>query len=155
MLYAMFGKGKVAMSWQQWILYGSELLFLGMGSYFDIKSRELPLGFLTGFGAFGIILNVLWKYQTLELILGSLLIGGLFLLIGRLTKESIGYGDGLCFMILGIFEGWKSMIGILTAAFFLSGIFGIWKMLCRGGKTSDTMPFLPFLFVVQIGVFFI
>lgn len=155
MLHSVFRKGVINMEWQKSILYGMEFLFLGLGSYFDMKSRELPLGFLTVFGVCGLFLNLIWKYQTFELVLGSLLIGGLFLLIGKVTKEAIGYGDGLCFMILGIYEGWKSMIGILGAAFLLSGIYGIWKMLCRGGKSSDTIPFLPFLFLAQIGVLFI
>lgn len=143
------------MGWQKSFLYGIEFLFLGLGSYFDLKSRELPLKFLAVFGMFGIFLNLIWKYQTFEQVFGSLLIGGLFLLIGKMTKEAIGYGDGLCFMILGIFEGWKTMIGILAAAFFFSGIYGIWKILCHGGKTSDAMPFLPFLLLAQIGALFV
>ena len=72
-----------------------------------------------------------------------------------MSKEAIGYGDGLFFMVLGIFEGWKIMSGILAAAFFFSGIYGIWKILCRGGKAKDTMPFLPFLLLAQIGALFV
>lgn len=143
------------MGWQKSFLHGIEFLFLGLGSCYDIKSRELPLGFLIVFGAFGIFLNLFWKYQSFELVLGSLLIGGLFLIIGKVSKEAIGYGDGLCFMVLGIFEGWKIMSGILAAAFFFSGIYGIWKILCRGGKAKDTMPFLPFLLLAQIGALFV
>ena len=139
------------MEWKTYFLQGAELFFLGIGTYFDIRNRELPLLFLNGFAILGISLNIVWKYQKLEMIFGGLFIGSVFLLIGKFTKEAIGYGDGLCFMILGIFKGWKSMCGILWGAFFLSGIYGLWKMMRRGGKSSDTMPFLPFLLLAQIG----
>ena len=139
------------MEWKMCFLLVAEFLFLGTGTYFDLKSRELPLAFLIGFAMLGILLNIIWKYQTLELILGGVFLGGIFLLLGKITRQAIGYGDGLCFVILGIFKGWKSTLGMLGVAFFLSGIYGLWKMIGCGGKSSDTMPFLPFLFLAWIG----
>lgn len=139
------------MEWQQYILQVVELLFLGVGSYFDVKSRELPLLFLGGFGLLGIFFNVIWKYQKLEMILGGVFLGGLFLLIGKVSKEAVGYGDGLCFMVLGVFEGWKSMITILCISFLLSAVYGVWKLVWREAKVNDTMPFLPFLLLARIG----
>lgn len=139
------------MEWQQYFLQGTEVIFLGIGTCFDIKSKELPLRFLLIFAIIGISFNISWKYQRLEMVLGGLALGGIFLLIGKLTKEAIGYGDGLCFMILGVFEGYKSTLGILVVAFFLSGIAGLWKLIWKRGRSIDTMPFLPFLFLAKIG----
>lgn len=132
-------------------LLGAELLFLVAGTYFDLKSRELPLVFLAGFAMLGLFLNIVWKYQSLELVIGGVCIGGIFLGMGKLTRQAIGYGDGLCFMILGIFNGWKSTLSLLCAAFFFSGVYGLWRMICHGAKSSDTMPFLPFLLLAWIG----
>lgn len=140
------------MNWEQYLIQGVELLYLGIGTYFDIKTRELPLGFLTFFGLLGVICNLIWSYQSLRNIFIGCCIGGIFLTVGRLTKEAIGYGDGLSLLILGIFEGWKGMLSIVFTAFLLSGAYGLWRMIGFGESGSDTMPFFPFLFLALIGV---
>ena len=38
--------------WQQYFLLAAELCFLGIGSYFDIKNKEIPLVFFAGLGFF-------------------------------------------------------------------------------------------------------
>ena len=134
------------------LIQGIELLFIAMGTYFDIKSRELPIRFLAGFGFVGILCNVLWTYQSLSAVLGSFVIGGMFLMIGWISSEAIGYADATSFIILGIFQGWQRMIGIVFVAFLGSGFFGIWRILKCGAKGKDTMPFFPFLFLAELGV---
>lgn len=140
------------MDWERYFIQGMELLFFGIGSCFDIKSRELPLEFLGAFGLSGVICNVLWKYQSLENMIIGCLLGGTFLFVGWVTKEAIGYGDGIGLVILGIFEGWQGMIPIVFGAFLLSGIYGLWKIIGLKESGSDTMPFFPFLFLALIGV---
>ena len=143
------------MGWQSWFLNSTELIFLGLGAYFDIKSRELPIPYLTGFCICGILLNIIWNYQKIEMVLGGILVGCLFLVFGKLSREAIGYGDGLSFLILGIFVGWESLLGILFLAFFLSGIYGGWRMIWHREKFSDEIPFLPFLLLAKLGELFI
>lgn len=132
-----------------WIL---ELLFLGIGSFFDMKERELPVLFLQVFAGLGILFNGLWKYQNLwEVVLGSLF-GTAFLVIGVLTKEQIGYGDGIGLVILGILEGFKGMLPIVTGAFLLSGIYGLWSLLGVKKSGDTAIPFFPFLLLTFMGV---
>ena len=69
-------------NWVEYLTQGLELLFLGMGTFFDVKDRKLPVFFLFVFGSLGVIWNLLWKYQSLrELVLGVCL-GGTFLAVG-------------------------------------------------------------------------
>lgn len=140
------------MDWEQYFIQGLELLFLGLGTYFDVKSRELPLAFLTAFGLLGVACNIIWKYQSLKEVLIGCCIGGIFLVVGWLTKEAVGYGDGLSLVILGVFEGFSGMIPIVFGAFLLSGVYGLWRIIGLGEAASDTMPFFPFLFLALIGV---
>lgn len=140
------------MDWERYFIQGMELLFFGIGAYFDIRDRELPITFLTAFGLLGIICNVIWKYQSLENVLIGCFAGGTFLIIGWMTKEAIGYGDGIGLVILGIFEGMKGMIPIVIGAFFLSGIYGLWNLIGQKKNSSDTMPFFPFILLAFIGV---
>lgn len=140
------------MEWHQYFLQGTEFLFLGLGTYFDIKDQEIPLTFLLVFGGLGIIYNVVWKYQTLQNVLIGICIGGLFLFVGWLTQEAIGYGDGLGLVILGLFEGWQGMIPIVFGAFLLSGVYGIWRLIGLQKSRNDVMPFFPFLLIARMGV---
>lgn len=140
------------MDWNQYFLQGLELLFLGTGTFFDVKDKELPVLYLQIFGGLGILCNLLWKYQSpKEFILGSA-IGGSFLVLGRLNDEAIGYGDGIGLAILGAFEGFEGMIPIVTAAFLFSGIYGLWALFGVKKSGSDTMPFFPFLLLAFMGV---
>lgn len=138
--------------WQQYFLQGIELMFLGTGAYLDIKNRELPPEYFLAFGALGIICNMVWKYQSLKNIFIGVCIGGIFLFVGWITEEAIGYGDGLGLMILGLFEGWEGMIPMVFGAFLLGSVFGLWRIIGFRESGSDTIPFYPFLLLALIGV---
>lgn len=140
------------MDWERYMVQGMELLFLGIGTYFDIRDRELPMTFLTAFGMLGVVCNVIWKYQSPEDAGIGCFVGAAFLVIGWMTKEAIGYGDGIGLMILGIFEGLKGMMPIVVGAFLLSGIYGLWNLMGLKKSGSDTMPFFPFMLLAFIGV---
>lgn len=131
---------------------GIQFLFLGIGTWFDLKTRELPVWFLAVFGVLAMICDLAWKYQSLtEMMLGCI-VGGSFLVIGLFTKEAIGYGDGLGIMILGIFRGGTGLLQVLFGAFLLSGAYGLWKVFGRRESLHETMPFFPFLLLAWIGV---
>lgn len=140
------------MDWTVYCVQGFELLFFGIGSYFDIKDRELPMLFLTFFGMLAVVCNILWKYQSLESVIMGSVIGGSFLVIGWVSKEAVGYGDGIGLLILGIFEGFHGMVPVMAGAFIFSGIYGLWNLLGLKKSGSDTMPFFPFLLLAFIGV---
>lgn len=139
-------------NWEYYFMQGFEVLFLGMGSYFDMKNREIPIEFLISFGSFGIICNSILKYQSLKNIILGISVGIFFLLIGWAAKESIGYGDGLGICVLGIFEGWTGIIPLVFGAFLLCGVYGIWRMIRFGEQKESTMAFYPFLFLAFMGV---
>lgn len=140
------------MEWKLYFVQGVELLFLGIGSCFDIRDRELPVPFLAVFAGLGILCNLLWRYQGIGNAVIGICIGGSFLLAGWITREAIGYGDGIGLVIIGLLEGCRGMIPIIIIAFLLSGIYGLWQIIGRGQSGSDTMPFFPFLFLALIGV---
>lgn len=130
------------------------LLFLGIGAYYDVKNGELPVFFLFSFMLTGLLMEAVFRYQSIPDILSGVFLGGSFLLLGRLTKEAIGYGDGIGIAVMGILLGGKRTFVVLTGAFFISAIYGIGKLL-RGKNGSDTMPFYPFLFAAALGGIFL
>lgn len=140
------------MEWNLYFVQGLELLFLGIGTYFDIRDRELPVKFLAVFTALGIVCNLLWKYQSMENAAAGVCIGGIFLITGWITEEAIGYGDGIGLVILGIFGGFRGMLPIVITAFLLSAVYGLWRMIGCGQSLGETMPFYPFLLFALMGV---
>lgn len=143
------------MDWKNLFLKGVEFLFLGSGAWFDVKGRVIPVKHLAFFGIVVIGLNMLWKYQSFYDAFAGGCIGAAFLFVGWITKEAIGYGDGLGIMIIGILLGWKKMFCVVFTAFLLSGICGIWKLVVLKESRDKTMPFYPFLLAASIGVTFL
>lgn len=139
------------MNWGKYWAEGMVLLFLGIGSWFDLKIKALPVLFFWVFGTLGLLGNLIWNYQGLEELLLGGSIGCVFLLIGYFSKESIGYGDGIGIIILGIFMGSRDVQWILLYAFLLSGIYGILKKILQKASVQDTFPFFPFLLLAALG----
>ncbi len=143
------------MDWTVYYAQGLELLYLGIGSYLDMKNKELPVKFFVAFGMAGILYNKIYHYQSIASMVLGVCTGCIFLIIGWITKEAIGYGDGLGVLVLGIMEGAKGILPVLFAAFCLSGVYGLWRMFVMKGTREDTIPFFPFLFIGFIGVIFL
>ncbi len=140
------------MDWQECVLKSAEILFLGLGTWFDFKDREIPILLFPVFGTMGIVCNMVWNYQSMQKMLAGVCVGVVFLAAGWVTKEAIGYGDGLALAVLGIFEGWQGMIPIIWGAFLLSGIYGLWKLIGLRESRNAEIPFYPFVLISLLGV---
>lgn len=67
------------------------------------------------------------------------------LIIGRITKEEVGYGDGLMLMTIGPVFGLEHvMLGCFTGLFAIS-ILSIFILVCRKGNRKTKIAFVPFL----------
>ena len=128
-----------------------EIVFMALGTWFDIKSKELPLIYLFCFGMASVVCNLLFQYQKIgEIVLGAG-IGVLISFLSWITNEAIGYGDAIGIMILGSFQGLQEIFLTVFAAFALSGIYGLGKVLLKRASRKDTLAFFPFLFLAMIG----
>ena len=127
-----------------------EIVFVGIGTYYDVKEKSLPIAFLWAFAGVGILINIILQYQSIRNAVCGAMIGLAVLFVGWFTKEAIGYGDGWVLVILGLLEGAFAVSLIMIEAFMLSGILGAWKLICLKQKRDSTMPFLPFLLIVLL-----
>ena len=143
------------MEWKLYLIQGIEFIFLGIGSYYDVKNQELSLRFLLPFLSISIFSNLILRYQSqTDWLIGGC-IGCVFLGVGWLTKEEIGYGDGIGLVILGILKGWRGLIPMMFMAFLLSGIYGEWKLIGLKESSDSVMPFFPFLLIASVGMILI
>ena len=91
------------------------------------------------------------EFSVLETAAG-LIPGGICLIISFLTKQGIGYGDGILLAVCGISIGATECFAMMLTAFFWAGIWGfiIWRFFQADRKKE--IPFVPFLllgFVIQ------
>ena len=147
----------------------------------DCRWKKMDAGLVYGFLAVGIVCFILEAFLnkakvnrsmtiTMSILFLSLLPGFLFLVIGALTKEAVGYGAGLSILAMGFYMEayalWKA-VGIsltLVTAYVLGQKLlqkyeqeQIHKQKQENGQIpkSGAVPFLPFLLtgmVVVLGV---
>ena len=114
----------------------------------DIRTRTIPgwylaLGLLLASGG-SVVFTILGRIPLWE-IFASLLPGLFLLTMSYLTREKIGYGDGICFLILGLMEGPVPCMLVMLLSFLLSSAASILGMcLHRAGKNTR-IPFVPFI----------
>lgn len=140
------------MEWKSYLIQGAELVFLGLGTYFDGKKKELPILFLRSFLLLSVLGNVLWRYQKPEEMCIGILPGILVLLAAFFTKEKIGYGDGWMILILGLFGGIAHTFFLVLLASFFGGLYGLWCFLGQRKSLDHRIAFCPFLLLARLGM---
>lgn len=71
--------------------------------------------------------------------------GVLFLLLGYVTKEAVGYADGWSIVLIGLYLGAGAVLFIMCVSLMASALFaGVLLCLKKAGRKS-AFPFLPFL----------
>ena len=96
----------------------------------------------------------------LNLILGGLVGGGIFVLIALLGgliagKEAMGFGDVKFIGAIGIFFGFSRIIAISLMSFLLGAIISIILMIFKTKKANEYIPFGPFISIASIITIFV
>ncbi len=125
------------------------LVWLSLLAVWDIRHRELPAFLLAAGGAAGLLLRIIDLAAGTALsalaaaYLPGLAAGGLLLAAARLSREAVGYGDGICFCLLAFWLPWEELFTLLFTALVLCALPGLVIGLIRGRRVK-ALPFLPF-----------
>ena len=125
----------------------AEVVMLGIlagFSVYDVKTKRVPLWAVAVLGGIVSGYEVFTKSGILSMITG-LLPGALLLLLAYVTKESIGYGDGLVLCIVGMFCGLRETVAILGTALALAAVAAVILVAIKKAGRKTELPFLPFL----------
>ena len=124
-------------------------------SVMDIISKRIPLLVIVGLIVMATLSSLVLHPMDVVLMAAGAAVGFAFVLISKVTREKLGYGDSLILLALGIFLGfWEVMILILIA-FLASACFGI-AMVCWKKKNKNTsFPFVPFIALSYALVMFV
>ena len=130
------------------------LIFMTICVITDIRKKEIPVIVVALSGGCALLYTIILGENERSEILYSLLPGACLLFLGLCTKESIGYGDGLAAMAVGMWIGWKGCIIAMISGFLLSSICALALLICKKVRGKSRIPFLPFL-AVGLGVFYV
>ena len=110
----------------------------------DFRHKEISVKLSLVGIVMGLVFCVFEKRGLPSLLIA--LLPGLFSLgFSWMTKEVIGYGDGIVFLTMGTYLPISRVIGISLAAFFIAGVVAIILLTIFHKKGRYRMPFVPFL----------
>jgi len=94
----------------------------------------------------GVLANVaIGAFPVLDLIIGIVLMAGIFLAIIVGSRGGMGGGDMKLAALLGAFLGWKVALLSLFVAVVFGGVFAVALLLSGQRGRRDAIPFGPFL----------
>ncbi len=153
------------------------LLYVIMAAWQDGKSQRISGWLLLFFFVHFFVSQICWKvlgedsgsypqslwFHGMEVdvspwyLLAGSMIGILLLLISRLSDGALGSGDGLFFLITGLYLGfWKNLF-LFCSALILCSMFGLIYVVAGSVQGKDyrkkALPFL--LFALPAGIFLV
>ena len=133
------------------------IIILGVICVFDIKRKKIPVYMLIILAAAGIISNFTVGEFDIEKRIIAMLPGMILLIVSMITKQQIGYGDGMIILIMGLYIDIDDILSIVLSSFLLSSIAAIILMTVFKKKKNFEMAFSPLLIGYGLvkGVYFI
>lgn len=126
------------------------ILFLGICTLIDLWKKRVWWPLAGGYMFFILALHFFQKDITVGGILTGILPGLGLLFLSWVTKEAVGYGDGMVVTACGTALGLPAVFQMLFLAFGLAAVWsGILLAVKRVGR-KERFPFVPFLLLAQI-----
>lgn len=130
----------------------------------DYKLQIIPNRLNLTMFEIGIVIAFLYGFSnvaiTIDLILGMLVGGGIFLLIAVVGsmiygKEAMGLGDVKFMTALGLYFGLTNIILISIMSFLLGAVVAIILMIFKIKKSNEHIPFGPFIVISTLICMFV
>ena len=119
-------------------------IWLGIQGVMDFKYKEIPLWFTLLGGVVGIVICVQEERTVFE-VLVSCLPGLVVIFFSWMTKEIIGYGDGIVLLVMEFYLSLSQVLSIGMFAVFIAGIVALILLTIFQKRGSYRIPFIPFL----------
>lgn len=129
----------------------SVLLLLFLNGFLDWKKGEISLLSMGGFGLLGLFWNLHFHFQGAWELLGGIGIGIGLLAAAFLSKEMIGFGDGLLFCVTGLYLGFWGNLRLLMGGTLYCAVIQGAGVLIRKVRMTDRVPLVPYLLLAFVG----
>ena len=134
-------------------------LMLTISSIFDIQKRIIPIQVLIGGSIWAVICLVAAVVrngtEVFVVALPGMLPGAGLLVLGFLTQQKVGYGDGILLMIMGLLEGGRMVILTFCIGLFLQSVLAVILLLIKRADKQTRIPFVPFLLTARAFILFV
>lgn len=121
------------------------LLYLGVGSLFDIREKRIPIIWIL----FGLIIGgtkvCVVPFDTLGDVIFSISPGVVVIFLAWVCKKHIGTADGIAIMVIGMILGGDICVVIVCLALCEESFVGIFMIIFGKAKKETELPFFPFL----------
>lgn len=118
--------------------------WLGIQGIIDFKYKKIPLCLSVAGAILGVVFSLV-EGRAFREIGFSVVPGILALLFAKITKEILGYGDGIVFLVMGLYLNLEQLLSVVLLSFVLAGFVGIILLVIFKKNKDDRIPFLPFL----------
>ncbi|MCD7738996.1 MAG: hypothetical protein LUH58_08185 [Lachnospiraceae bacterium] len=125
------------------------ILLLAALSVHDIREKSLPLWLLLA-GVF-LLGGMSLLQNEPETVLAGCIPGMVLLLLAVALPQSLGAGDGLTVLAVGMAWGFGDCCQWLLLGFLLAAGVSLWKMAVRKENGKEQIALVPFLFLAAIG----
>lgn len=123
---------------------------LFISAWIDLKREIIYVPLIVCMGIIGVICHIFLQENTIWNLMSGMLIGVILLLGGIWSGEKIGYGDGVIFIMTGIFLGfWGNML-LLMIASILAGVTCTGLLLTHKKCKEEQIVFVPFIFISYV-----
>ena len=111
-----------------------------------MRNKSVSVWLYLGYGAVAGVIRLTGGEPVLQALSGGL-VGVVLLAAGWLTAGAIGIGDGLFFVVSGLYLSFYDNVRLLLYGILWGGIFCLFLFLHgkKHGINRMTVPFLPFL----------
>lgn len=132
------------------------LIYLAAAARKDLKQKTVSVKMAILAGMAAVFLQMIFGWIKSDGIWNGLVtsmtrlaagvLPGIFLMAEAwITRQAVGYGDGLALCVCGLFAGMEGSLGIFINALFLSALGGIYCLAVFKSGRKKEIPFVPCL----------
>lgn len=116
----------------------------------DIRTRKVSLIRLFLYLGLSLAINAVFNYESWVSADLGMGVGVLLLIYAFATREKIGYGDSIMFIITGAFLGLSENIRLVFFSMIVAIIIGIAYILVAKKSIKSRIPFMPCILITYL-----
>ena len=125
------------------ILIGIVLFSLAV---IDLYRKEVPFAIILILGISVIAARIILGNFS-PIYIAGLSLGAAMLEASFITKEKLGYADGLIILVLGFYFGLNKIIWLMFYASIIMTVVSVYLLVSKKGKMESSVAFIPALFL--------
>lgn len=128
---------------------------LGFHSLEDIKRKQITTMVTLGSAMACLICHMVYQNHSIYNMLGGMAFGGMILLFSVLSRGKIGPGDGIVFMLTGLYLGAEENLALMMLSLLFAAGWSFIAIFVFRRSKKEKIPFIPFLFLAYLVILII